>query len=243
MNLKRLWTQFVASPVKVTLTHVSWFGILLTTVLVTAAVNIVTSWGLVNLGLGWTLAILFVGVVLAIAYANYHSEQVWRGLSAGRRHITKPHPTPRAGLILLVSNFDTARRAIDYHANDGTLKHVWGIVTDDMDDVAIQLEAHCAGKRVAFHRLELSDECAAAGCYTLVRKAYMELGPDPQLNLAPDQIVADLTGGTKLMTAGMALACADLPRASLEFVPAVRAGSKPIEALEPIEVSTHLAPD
>ncbi len=43
--------------------------------------------------------------------------------------------------------------------------------------------------------------------YTLVRRIYQE--EVPKIDLQPEQVVADLTGGTGMMTAGVALACRD----------------------------------
>jgi len=58
----------------------------------------------------------------------------------------------------------------------------------------------------AYH--DLQETCA------LVRRIYQEEAPEA--GLQPQQVVADLTGGTRMMTAGVALACRD--RWPMEYV-------------------------
>ena len=63
--------------------------------------------------------------------------------------------------------------------------------------------------------------------YALVRRIYTE--DLPELGLHPQQVVADLSGGTAMMTAGMAVACRD--RWPMEYVTGGKEGMVPAPVL------------
>ncbi len=137
-----------------------------------------------------TLSVLMVALTGTIVFANYYLH--WRRrrlVEEGQRILgERPHPTPRKGLIVMVTNAPTARKAVDYHL--GRLK--------------------------------------------LVRSVFEQFAP--RVGLAPSDIIADMTGGTKSMTAGMVLACSDF-NAVLEHVPTRFSGAgQPMLPLDPIEV-------
>ena len=142
----------------------------------------------------------------------------------------------RKGLIALVSpEYAGGRQAVDealaYHLLDEkqqpVLRHCWLIAGPGTGDPARQMissrekaerirqELEQAGTVVRI--LHMERESAADDPLTtkaLVERAFAEAGA---ARLGPNDIIADYTGGTKTMTAGMILACARPDRA-LEFM-------------------------
>ena len=110
---------------------------------------------------------------------------------------------------------------------------MWIIVTPEMQEPAGQFRVYAEALGVTCHLLELADEYDAPGCYRLLRDIIQTHAP--AANLTANEVIADLTGGTKLMTAGMALACGDLNQA-LQYVPTQYVGAEPTVPFQPIEV-------
>lgn len=227
------WKRFVTDPMVETLSQVSWFGFALTTVLIAAMVNIITSIFVGLAGPVWAGVTLIVLALITLGYANVRAYRFRQHLIEGERVIgEKPHPTPRPGLIVLVTKAPTARKAIDYHQS--TLEHLWLITTPEMREAANALRAHAETLGIQCHMLDLEQEYDASRCYYLVRQVYEVAAP--ALSLARSAIIADMTGGTKPMTAGMVLACSDL-NAPLQHVPTRFVGDgQPTVPLDPIEV-------
>ncbi|QLQ05279.1 MAG: hypothetical protein HZY76_03645 [Anaerolineae bacterium] len=226
------WKRFVADPIVQTLSQVSWFGFVLTTVLIAAVVNIVTGLFVDIAGPIWAVATLILLAVATLVYANITAYRFRQHLAEGERIIgEKPHPTPRAGLIVLVTRAPTARKAIDYHQR--ALKHLWLITTPEMREAANVLRTYAEELGVQCHPLDLEQEYEASQCYYLVRHVYEEVAPS--LSLARGEIIADMTGGTKPMTAGMALACSD-SSPPCSTCPRFVGDGQPTVPLDPIEV-------
>lgn len=227
------WKRFVADPIAQTLSHVSWFGFVLTTILIAATVNILTSIIVEVVGPLGAVVTLVTVLLLTLAYANWSAYRFRQRLIEGERIIgEKPHPAARPGLIVMVTKAPTARKAIDYH--QPVLKHLWLIITPEMREAANQLRAYAESLQITCHPLDLDQEYDASRCYYLVRRTYeVDAGAH---NLSRSAIIADMTGGTKPMTAGMVLACSDLS-APLQHVPTqFVGGGQPTVPLDPIEV-------
>ena len=78
-------------------------------------------------------------------------------------------------------------------------------------------------ERCTVHVCTAGDPFDLQETYAMVRRIYVE--GVPAADLQPDQVVADLTGGTAMMTAGMALACRD--RWPMEYVTGGKVGMVP----------------
>lgn len=228
------WKMYVLEPMAMTLAETSWFGFVLSTLLLASAVNIGASLLLQWTGPLVTLSLLIVALTGTIIFANFYFH--WRRrrlVEEGQRILgERPHPTPRKGLIVMVTNAPTARKAVDYHL--GRLEHVWLITTPGMRDPYNVLHSYLDEIGAKGHLLELDQEYDANRCYYLVRSVFEQFAP--RVGLAPSDIIADMTGGTKPMTAGMVLACIDM-NAALEHVPTRFSGAgQPMLPLDPIEV-------
>ncbi|MFQ5861458.1 MAG: hypothetical protein ACE5IG_07930 [Dehalococcoidia bacterium] len=174
------------------------------TAALTVAVTVMYDTVKESLGLwgAWGLALVLVAVaVAAIAY------QILRRRVVGRVGISEEmKPKPRRGLILLVSpHIGTARHAIEYHL--GTLQACWLVASPDSLKVAEQLHDKYRDRipYIAYGTGYTVEADEVEDTYTQVLRIYeQEL---PQRGLKAEEVIADITGGQKPMTAGMALAC------------------------------------
>lgn len=233
-RITRWWETYIIKPMTMTMAEASWFGFVLSALLLASAVNIGTSLLLSWTGPGWTLLSLLLAAAGTLVFANYYFHyQRRRLIEEGKRVFgEREGPKRREGLIVMVTLAPTARKAIEYHLP--VLKHLWLITTPEMRKAANELRTHVERQGGHGHVLELDQEYDANRCYALVRSVY-EHGAI-EAGLAPSDVIADMTGGTKPMTAGMVLACIDM-NAALEHVPTKFTGAgQPSIPLDPIEV-------
>lgn len=184
--------------------------------------NLASSW--LEMTIGRTpnrlMQLLAVGVALIVGLWVLH-------LALGRREplelVAEEERPPRyPGLIVLVG---TGRKdaepdelshnlAIEYHLNceeaDGDVLRVcWLIATSGVrGSVPVAREVRERySDRCQLHIRVLNSAFDVQEMYQLVRRIYTEEAAEH--GLAPQQIIADFTGGTKPMSAGMILACQD----------------------------------
>ncbi len=231
--MNKWWKRFVVEPLSQTLAEANWFGFVISAIVIAAAVNIATSALVEAIGALGSLITLMVAMAVILLFANAYVVRMRHRIAAAERIIAeRSHPGRRQGLVVMVTRAPTAGKALAYHHD--TLQHLWMIVTPDMRDEANQLRKQAEGQGVKCHPLDLANEYDASGCYRLVRSVFEVLAG--QTGLAPGDVIADMTGGTKPMTAGMVLACTDL-KAALEHVPTQFVGAgQPTIPLDPIEV-------
>lgn len=106
--------------------------------------------------------------------------------------------------------------AIEYHlardeAGSKTLRVCWLIATAGKDgSVPVALAVQ---QRYTEHCTVLVEELSSAfdlqEAHDVVRRIYLEEARKPGIELTPEQIIADFTGGTTPMSVGMVLACQD----------------------------------
>jgi hypothetical protein len=163
------------------------------------------------------MQLLAIGLAVAVALWALHL-----ALRQERRKwvlVPREQQPPRyAGLIVLVGpgrpGEDPLKGptgpAIEYHlASDEqgrTLKVCWLLASSQGVPVAEafreKYESHC---RMLVHQIHQPFDVQET--YEAVQRIYLE-GALAE-GLSPDQVIADFTGGTKMMTAGMVLACGD----------------------------------
>jgi hypothetical protein len=114
-----------------------------------------------------------------------------------------------AGLILFVSErADAAEEAaITHHLSQKTLRHIWFIVSPEAREnatrIAKWLDEQPNGDQVRVTELPIDDAFEVSIAYQAVQNA---------LQLAEtliDQVIVDMTTGTKFMSVGAVLACRD----------------------------------
>ena len=231
-----LVSRYVA-PLVIVQDRMPWFLPVVGTVLLAVASNLIYDAAKTALGFGGGLLvigllILFGAVLAVLAYRriprpNYHLKN-------------KEHPGKHVGLIALVSNPRVVEKAIEYHLPD--LKCCWLVVTPEMMATGAEIQRRYLG-RVTCHLAEIEDEYDSAGCQALVRRIFTV--DSAEAGLLPAQVIADITGGTKPMTAGMLMACVSGDYA-VEHVPTAfeldpqTKGRKPIGPLDPIQIAIRM---
>lgn len=228
------WNRWVKRPFLRAIFELPWFGPLVSGVVLAMILNMISEvladlWGVT----GVAVAVFgMLVLIFLIVYAYYIFSE--RKYLEPTKIISKENPSKRKGLIVLVSNEPTLLSAIRYH--EGELKCCWLIVTQQakdrgfLNDVRRQVPPE-----IHFEERGLQDEYDAKECYAIVRGVYQD--DVARFGLEPKDVIADITGGTKPMTMGMALACIE-GEYPVEHVPAVYDDSlEAIRPLAPIEIS------
>ena len=229
--MKQLWSRYVAGPFRRTMISLPWFGPVISAVLVALTVNVLSqalfAWG--GMWLPWVFVLLLLGAAVAFVWMFQANEGRRRKAGLGLGPVDVPNPSKYRGLIFLFSREDTFREAIQYH--QPVLKNCWLIVTPEYG-----ANAKAAAERfsdVHFDLREIDNLYDTVGCYGKVREIYEHEAL--ACGLAPQQIISDITGGTKPMTMGMILACLEGGFA-IEHVPTHYVEGKATGPLPPIEI-------
>lgn len=136
-------------------------------------------------------------------------------------------PEGKKGLILLVSNPNSAMYAIEYHyITKGTLEAVWLIPSNNQESsqfgsstvpIAQDIEALCKalvqkqGRNLKVIIRNGVSPADAQDTFDAVNRIFRNE------SYQPDELIADFTGGTKPMSVGMIMACLPSKR-QLEYV-------------------------
>jgi hypothetical protein len=147
--------------------------------------------------------------------------------------VQKENPTPRKGLIVFMSpgtRTTPAENAVKAHL--AALEHCWVISGPDRPGhkpTSSENAETLKGKfqrakttSITFHLKPLLDEDDPQKSYYLVRSIYEEA---KAFGLSERDIIADYTGGTKSMTAGMVLACSTSEERDAEYMKALQVTS------------------
>lgn len=176
--------------------------------------------GLVSGTSAWQLGLWIVSILVLLAVA-------WRAYLA--RSIPSPlvlvaeeqRPPKYRGLIVLVGTgrpdedpfAQAAWATIKYHLTDGQgvgLQHCWLIASEGVGGslpIAMQYKERCAEINVRAYTPPIANAFVVQDTYDVVQQIYEKLVP--AVGLSEQQVIADITGGTSPMSAGMALACGD----------------------------------
>lgn len=192
--------------------------------------QLIAGWlGLENKPTSWkdfvpSLILLLIPILIVTGITIYQA------FGRARRHRQggKQNPEPKKGIILLVSNPNSAKYAIDYHLP--VLEQVWLIPSNDTAvehygygtrQQALQIEAYCqalqnqAGQSLTVKIESGVSPAEAQETYDVVNRIFRTS------RHFPNELIADFTGGTKPMSVGMIMAC--LPRLrELEYVSGTR---------------------
>jgi hypothetical protein len=210
----------------------------LTVVITVLYDSVKESFGLLG---AWILAAILLA--LAVAVITVLS---LRKRAAGQVIVTEGlKPRPRAGLIVLVSaSKATAPRAIEYHLEAGSLRVCWLIATTESLETARAL-ATTYGPRlegVYWGKDYLVDPDRVEDTYSLVTRIFSR--EVRRHGLPVGEVIADITGGMKPMTAGTALACLAHNR-DMQYMKAVRrADGEPRRDVptKPVRIDTTFLP-
>ncbi|MBI3635416.1 MAG: hypothetical protein HY216_04225 [Candidatus Rokubacteria bacterium] len=186
-----------------------------------AASTVLMEW----IGRSWTifLGILATAVVVAAAAPLRRLLRIL-GAKAGATPLEIGGVVPgHRGLIVLASEgggISSAEGAIRHHVAGRRLEHCWIITGSPRSEASatdlIQRLAKDDVPVTLFNRLPLDPAEAndPVAVYRRINDVYLETS---RRGVAEDDIMADYTGGTKSMTAGMVLACTS-PKRHLQFM-------------------------
>lgn len=227
--MKKFLERFFA-PIRRSLAEFPWLGIVGSTVLLAMLINLVSETLVTSFGLGWSWLVMVLLGLAAAAYMIVLDVNVrQRKLDLGPLREIDP-PRKHKGLIFIYSNLPTFQAAVQHHLPE--LRHCWLLVTPER-----QAEADEAKKK--FNNVTFSDSLIqhlyhSQACYEAVKNIFQT--DVPRLGFEPKEIIADITGGTKPMTAGMVVACVEgdyaLEHVAAKFDPE----GKPIGPVRLIEI-------
>lgn len=176
---------------------------------------------------------VFIVAIVGISYAlvswvtHYFEKKSRAELSLAQ----KENPSPRKGLIVFMSpgtRTTAAENAIKVHLS--ALEHCWVIYGPDRPGqkptsrenaelLSQRYKENLSKKSIIFHFRGIEDEDNPQESYYIVRSIYEEA---KALKLSEKDIIADYTGGTKSMTAGMVLACSISEERDSEYMKAIK---------------------
>jgi hypothetical protein len=131
---------------------------------------------------------------------------------------------PHAGIVWLFGpgRFDHLLFALEHHHKGGGASHCWLVMqnTEPAQRTYSQLLQQLPekGLNTQLHPVYIP-QLEAGDAYQAVRRVFEEEAP--KVGLKPEDVIADITGGLKPLTAGMILAAITLDRA-LEYVESER---------------------
>ena len=170
--------------------------------------------------------LIALGAMLGLAYWLYQRDRrkLLERLQIEASFIETASVLPRRGLIWLLSpgSVDHPAFAIGHHygrEEPHALEHCWLIMTRGDQRIeearqALEERLKALGMEVKLHDVEVPRPDVES-TYRAVDRIYQE--ELASKGLLPEQVIADITGGLKPMTTGMALACL-LRDLDLEYV-------------------------
>lgn len=157
------------------------------------------------------LIALIVGAVMIFAFVIVGFQRLLRGIKGREQTTVEPdrQAPPHHGLILPVSANPQAadRDIIAWHRRNATLRHCWLLASPSVanSERFRDLKQNLLEQNVTPHVVLLGDVLRADQVYAKVREAISQATPIGDAW----PLIADITGGTKVMTAGILLACLD----------------------------------
>ena len=172
---------------------------------------------------GAVIVLLLALVVMLAAMVGVLLFRFFRLRGRGTVRLVESSPAPHVGLVYVLSlQIDTAMIAIKHHAP--RLKHCWVIYTkgdSNLADVFNKLEVQVkdTGIEIEWHPVEIeadptTHKAKSQAVYEAVRGV---LTGDLPVGVSPEQIITDITGGTRPISAATTLACGIL-KGSLEYL-------------------------
>jgi hypothetical protein len=223
----------IVNPFRRTFIEVPWFGPAVSTVLVAALINVLTTTltSTEDTTPGWLFVLFLFVIALVFVFANAMNHRRWVRNLGPVNDI--PRPGKYEGLVFLFNREETLRAAIDHHRE--ALKRCWLIVTPEMQAKLGSVMTHFP--EVQFSVQPISNLYSTQECYETVRRIYKEEAP--QAGIQFENVISDITGGTKPMTMGMIIACLE-GGYPVEHIPTkFDSSGSPTIPLPPIEIRVN----
>lgn len=178
------------------------------------------------IGIGISALLVLGGAVMALKYIikQFHIAPALSG---------KRPPTPRKGLILMVSEIETCRKAIDWHRDE--LKHCWLLYSAKTQDTAEKLRQESDETGVKTEMMFISDVYDPLEFKQKVESIYAA----PPERLVESDVILDFTGMTGCASVGGVIACLDEQRPKQYTPGQYNQQLKAIQPLNPVEIVLH----
>jgi hypothetical protein len=180
-------------------------------------------------GDNWTTRLVVVLVALAI-FGTISTIFWLRVRQISQRHPAVPvgeQAQPHAGVVLLASLTPTSAEPaiLAHHQQQNTLRHCWIIASPQVQHKAHDFAADLEQKGIRGYVQPIEDVNRIDMAYAAVQQTLQEA---TQIFGDTQQVIVDITGSTKVMTAGAVLACQDWDVAMEYMVTERGADGKPI---------------
>jgi len=232
-DLPSLFRQYILLPFQQAQRAFPWFGVVMSVLFAALFINILSQtlfeWG--GLTFAWGI-LLSAGVLILVFVLVYHWNANRQPGSQSYSPIDIPNPAQHRGLIALFANEQTLGEAVRYHTP--VLTNCWLVVTPQLTARAEIMHDHLEAQGIHVDIRPLSMLYDTKGCYEIVRNVFEH--ETIACGLRKQDIIADITSGTKPMTMGMVLACLE-QGADIEHVPTeYDAEGKPRGPQPPIQI-------
>lgn len=167
--------------------------------------------------------LVMILLMTGIAYLCYRADRRRTRVLRAKVEETQQAP-PHAGIIWLFGpgRFDHLLFALEHHRRGGGASHCWLVMQDvkPVHDAYARLSQtlQANGQSTQLHPVYIH-QVDVASAYRAVREIFEQRASE--VNLTPQDIIADITGGLKPLTAGMVLAALTVGGA-LEYVESER---------------------
>lgn len=142
----------------------------------------------------------------------------------------KRPPDKRRGIIFLVSNEPTIRKALAWHAE--SLEWCWLVCSEQTMPLAAKLRAELTEQGKNAELALVNDVLDPVECRNTVNGIYAKL----PMGLSESDVILDFTGMTAIASVGAVLACLDEQRA-IQYTPGVFDNElKAVRPRDPVEI-------
>lgn len=212
----------------------SWFSAYCSGVILALSITLV--YDILKLYFGVLGTFLSLAILIFITLLAIYANSLLQARRKKRAQIIiedKRNPKQCRGLILLISSALPAKEAISYHTHKtDQLQYCWLVKTAQMEELAGKLAAEFGKNNLKIIPRHLNDQYDASSCYDLIKDIFKD--EVPRFGLQTKDVMVDITGGTKPMSAAAMIAALEVG-APVEHVPTDFTQS-PIVPLPPIEI-------
>lgn len=174
---------------------------------------------------------IFFGTLLVLITVAWLLSSLVNRLRPASPVPNKKAPDKRKGLIVLVSNEPTIRKAIEWH-ND-TLLWCWLVCSEQSMPLASKIKADLEAQGRTAYLVLINDVLDPVECRNKVESIYTNLPPA----CTDSDVILDFTGMTVIASVGSVLACLD-ERRSIQYTPGVFNNElKAVQPRDPVEIS------
>lgn len=217
--------QFMLSP-----EALFWFlvGAIALAIMGNAAYELLLSWiGRAPLILGYIL----IGTLIVLIGSAYILSHLVQRARPNAPLPGKRSPTPRRGLVVLVSRQETLRKALEHHRP--ALEHCWMVCSGKSVQEAEPIRHELAAEGKHAELVTVNDVYDPVEVSNRVSDIYARL---PE-GLEETDVILDFTGLTAVASVGAVLACLNTSR-PIQYVPAnLDKDGKPVGSKDPIEIT------